>query len=128
MFDKYAIVDGSLRNVSEGGSIVGWAIDTRITYYRGLGLSMVDVALEVDGQAVPISDITITVHGNTYPADGLAEIFDDRWGFNEAATLTVKKNGGLAPGSHSVHFTESLRVSYAPSASVTHDTKSLEVA
>jgi hypothetical protein len=128
MFDKYAIVADSLRNVTSGGEITGYSVDTRITYYRGLGLSMVDVALEVDGKAVPASDITFTVHGNSYPADGMGEVLDDRWGFTEPATLTVRQPGGLASGEHTVHFTEWLRVSYAPAPSETRDTKVLVIA
>lgn len=128
MFDKYVVVEGSLRNESSGGSITGYSVDVRIAYYRGLGLSMVDVALEVDGEPVKVSDITFSVHGNSYPADGMGEILDDRWGFTEAATLTVAKPGGLTPGEHTVHFTEWLRVSYAPAPSETHDTKVLTVA
>ena len=127
MFDKYAIVADSLRNVTSGSGVTGYSVDTRITYYRGLGLSMVDVALEVDGNAVPAGDITFTVHGNSYPADEMGEVLDDRWGFTEPATLTVRKPGGLAPGEHTVHFTEWLRVSYIPAPSETHDTKVLVV-
>lgn len=127
MFDKYAIVADSLQNVTSGGEVTGYSVDTRITYYRGLGLSMVDVALEVDGKAVPISDITFTVHGHSYPAGKMGEVLDDRWGFTEPATLTVRQPGGLAPGEHTVHFTEWLRVSYLPAPSETHDTKVLMV-
>lgn len=128
MFDNYAIVAGSLRNVNSGSEVTGYSVDIRIAYYRGLGLSMVDVALEVDGKAVPTSDITFTVHGNSYPADQMGDVFDDRWGFTESATLTVRKPGGLVPGEHTVHFTEWLRVSYAPAPSETHDTKVLVIA
>ncbi|MFF2050299.1 DUF6379 domain-containing protein [Leifsonia sp. NPDC058194] len=113
MFDKYILVDDTLRNVETDGSVTGYAVDTRIAYYRGLGLSMVDVALTVDGVAVPTEEITFTVHGNSYRADQMGEIFDDRWGFTEPATLSVAVAGGLAPGEHTVTFTEWLRVSYS---------------
>jgi hypothetical protein len=118
MFERYLIVDGSLRNLvddGEGTRLTGYALDVRIGYYRGLGLSMVDVALEVDGDTVRPGDITFTVHGTSYPVPTLPGVLDDRWGFTEDATLSVRRTGGLAPGAHTVRLTEHLRISYAAS-------------
>ena len=42
MFDKYLIVDGSLRNVGPSDAPSGFAFEAKLGYYRGLGLSMVD--------------------------------------------------------------------------------------
>ncbi|BDZ44126.1 C-glycoside deglycosidase beta subunit domain-containing protein [Naasia aerilata] len=127
MFDRYIIVDGSLRNVGDGNP-TGYAIDTRIGYYRGLGLSMVDFDLEVDGEAVPKESITFQVHGHDYPADSLGDVLDDRWGFNEAATLIVDHPGGLPAGEHEVHYRQWLRISYLPTPSQNDDRKVMSVA
>lgn len=125
MFDKYVIVADSLENLADG---TGYQLRGRIPYYRGLGLSMVDVYLTVDGVDVPRSDVTFTVHGNRYPSDEMGDVYDDRWGFTEDAELSVAKSGGLAPGSHEVTLRVALRVSYNPYGSGATDTKTLAVA
>src|SRR5690606_35022145 len=96
--------------------------------YRGLGLSMVDFSLEVDGEPIAKEDITFTVHGNEYPATELGEVYDDRWGFTEPATLTVRRDGGLPAGEHEVHYHQWLRISYLPVPSENDDRKVLTVA
>jgi hypothetical protein len=127
MFDKYVIVDGSLRNVEREGEPVGFCLDARIPYYRGLGLSMVGVDVTVDGETLPRSDVTFSVHGQHYRSDEMDEVFDDRWGFTEPATLSVDRPGGLTPGDHEVTLKVSLRVSYSPNSGAT-DSKRLAVA
>ena len=122
MFNQYVIVDGSLRKTGDG-----FAVDLRIPYYRGLGLSMVDVALSIDGTPVPKDAMRFTVHGREYAMTELEDQVDDRWGFREAATVTVK-DFPLADGSHDVAVTVTLRVSYMPVPSVTSVTKTLQVA
>lgn len=122
MFEKYLLVDDSLRNVDDGTYVTGFCVDVRIAYYRGLGLSMVSADLEVNGERIPREHITFSVHGNSYPLDEMSWILDDRWGFTEAATLTVAHPGGLATGEHTVHLTEWLRVSYG-GVSESHCTK-----
>ena len=128
MFDRYIIVEDTLRNVDADDAVTGYAVDTRIGYYRGLGLSMVDFDLEVDGQTVPKDRITFRVHGTDYPAASLGDVYDDRWGFGEAATLVVDQPGGLSAGKHEVHYHQRLRVSYLPVPSQNDDTKVMSVA
>lgn len=128
MFDRYLLVEDTLKNVEEAGAIVGWSVDTRIGYYRGLGLSMVDVALEVDGQPVPRESIRLRLHGKEYRLTELGDVLDDRWGFGEAVTLFVELPGGLTPGEHEVTFHQWLRVSYLPFPSENHDEKLMSLA
>jgi hypothetical protein len=110
MFDRYIIIEDSLRN-TDGG----FAFDIRMPYYRGLGLSMVeDVTAVVDGHAFPREALTFTVHGNTYTLDELETEYEDRWEFGEPATVTVEHPGGLAPGEHVVANEQRLRISYLP--------------
>jgi hypothetical protein len=116
MFDRHMIVDDSLRNVSgDGGAPTGFAVDVRMPYYRGLGLSMVeDVALTVDGEPCDRAAMTFTVHGNTYTFDEMETEYDDRWEFGEVATVTVERPGGLERGEHTVVNEQRLRISYLP--------------
>ena len=115
MFDKYIIVEDTLRNVAEGGDVTGFQLGVRLPYYRGLGLSMVeDVEVTVDGETAPAEAVSLTVHGNTYRLTELPGIFDDRWEMGEVAIVSVAKAGGLAGGEHAVSVRERLRISYMP--------------
>jgi hypothetical protein len=129
MYDRYLICDDSLRNTGDGtGEASGYEVEIRIAYYRGLGLSMVEgLELTVDGEGVEAEDMAFTVHGNRYELDQLEAEGEDRWGFTERATLTVRRPGGLSVGGHLVSLTERLRISYIPMPSVTTDTKTLSV-
>jgi Domain of unknown function (DUF6379) len=129
VYDKYLLVDGSARTVFAGEAVVGFQVDARIAYYRGLGLSMVeDVSLTVDGTVYSREDTTFTVHGNTYRLDDMESVVDDRWGFTEKATIRVRTKSPIPPGDHIVTLTERLRISYIPLPTVTSDTKTLTVA
>lgn len=115
MFDKYIIVEDTLRNVVKDDDVTGFQLGVRLPYYRGLGLSMVeDVRVTVDGQTAPAGSVSLTVHGNTYKLTELPGIFDDRWEMGEVATVFVERRGGLAPGEHAVAVSERLRISYMP--------------
>lgn len=125
MFDRYLLEEGTLRNVERDGQVVGWSVGARIGYYRGLGLSMIDVALTLDGDPVPRESIHVQLHGNDYPLVGLGDVLDDRWGFTETATLFVDQPGGLRPGEHEVGLEQSLRISYLAIPSVNRVTTRL---
>lgn len=110
MFEKDLIVKGSLRNTD-----AGVAVDLRIPYYRGLGLSMVErVGLAIDGQPVDPESITFAVHGNEYTLAELETAVDDRWGFHEPATVSIHNAGPLTAGDHDVSASVLLRISYLP--------------
>ena len=120
MFEKYVLVDGSLRRAGNG-----FSVDLRIPYYRGLGLSMVNVPeLKVDGEPVDLSQARFSVHGNTYALTDLPDVVDDRWGFREPATLIVPDRP-VPPGEHELSVVVSLRISYLPVPSATRATKTL---
>jgi hypothetical protein len=128
MFDRYIIVDDSLRNVGDGGEPSGFAFEVRMPYYRGLGLSMVeDVAVTVDGRRYAREDIAFSVHGHTYTLDELETEYEDRWEFGEPATVTVKQPGGLGPGEHVVVNEQRLRISYLPWPGGGRDEKRLRI-
>jgi hypothetical protein len=115
MFDRYILVEDSLRNVGDSREPTGFAVEIRMPYYRGLGLSMVEeVAITVDGHRYPRDAVAFTVHGNTYTLAQMETEYEDRWEFGEPATVTVKRPGGLAPGEHVVANEQRLRISYLP--------------
>lgn len=115
MFDSYIIGEGTVRNVEAASEVVGFAFDTRITYYRGLGVSMVEpFEVILDGTAIPREDLRFSLGGRTWTFAELADDFDTRWELTETAVVTVLLPGGLTPGEHELDVTEVLRVSYLP--------------
>jgi hypothetical protein len=125
MYDKHIIYPDSLRN-EQGGA--GWRIGVRLPYYRGQVLSAVeDIALTVDGRKVPREDVHFTVRGKTWTLDELETTYDERWEFSEVAEVSVRQQGGLAPGKHSVTAAVQLRISYLPWSPVTSCTTELSI-
>ncbi|WP_439605070.1 C-glycoside deglycosidase beta subunit domain-containing protein [Shinella sp.] len=129
MFDKYLIVDDSLRNVGPADAPNGFAFEAKLGYYRGLGLSMVEALdVTVDGEAIPREAIRFDEGNGPLSLDEMETAFDRRWPFGASATITVEHSGGLAPGEHKLEFLQRLRVSYMPFPSINSDAKTLTVA
>lgn len=129
MFDTYIIGEGTIRNVESDGAVTGFAFDTRITYYRGLGLSMVEpFEVVLDGVAIPVENLRFTLGDRTWTFAEMAQEFDARWELTETAVLTVLLPGGLAAGEHELQVTEVLRVSYLPFLSRTQTRRRVAIA
>ncbi|WP_136587628.1 C-glycoside deglycosidase beta subunit domain-containing protein [Microbacterium hydrothermale] len=128
MFDRYLLEDDTFANVEVDGEVVGWKIGARIGYYRGLGLSMIELSLAVDGSPVPPESIRLQLHGADYRLSEIEDVLDDRWGFSETVILFVDQPGGLAPGEHEIAFEQSLRISYLAVPSVNRVSRRLALA
>lgn len=128
MFDKYIICENSLRLRSGNGAVTGFSLELRLPYYRALGLSMVEqIALTVDGAAVPIERMTLHVADGAFAVADLASVPDARWGFGEVARLEVDgvTPGAMPEGGHDVQVEQHLRISYLPFTLVGKDRKRL---
>ena len=124
MFDKYLIMENSLRPTE-----TGFAFDARLGYYRGLGLSMIeDLAVTLDGEAQPRTAIFFEQYGKSWSLDAMEEAYDDRWEFGSVATIRVERTAGLSAGEHSLSLKEKLRISYLPFPLFAEDSKTLAVA
>ena len=109
MFDRYIIVEDSLRNV-EGG----FAFDARCGYYRRLILSMVEeLEVTVDGEPVERERVRLRVGDRDWSLEEMREEFAVAWEFGEPARLTVL-GPPLSVGTHRLGLAESLRISYLP--------------
>lgn len=127
-FEKYLIVNDSLKNVVKNGDIIGFELNVNLDYYHGIFLSLVNgFEITVDEDTYTNKDITFTVHNNTYEIDEMQFVRNDRWEFTEPATLTFKKPGGLTKGSHTVDVMEELNISYFPMPVRSRNRKLLEV-
>lgn len=116
MFDTYLIGEGTVHNVVVDGDVIGFAFDTRIAYYRGLGVSMVEpYEVRVDGaEPVPVTDLRFGLGERTWTFAELSRDGDARWELTEVATLTVLLPGGLSAGEHRLDVVQPLRISYLP--------------
>ena len=130
MFDEMIIREGSVRNVVDAdGAVTGFSFATHMPYYRGLGLSMIEVPeVAVDGIAVSEEDLRFTYNGVTRTFAELADVSDVRWELRTFATITVLRDGGLAAGEHEIFVNLRLRVSYLPVLSESRFTRTVTVA
>ena len=130
MFDEMIIREGSVRNVVDAdGAVTGFSFATHIPYYRGLGLSMIEVPeVAVDGVAVNEENLRFTYNGVTRTFAELADVSDVRWELRTFATITVLRDGGLAAGEHEIFVNLRLRVSYLPVLSENRFTRTVTVA
>ena len=130
MFDKHIIGEDSARNVEEDGEVIGFAFDTRIAYYRGLGLSMVEpFEVRVDGgDPVPADRLRFTIDDRTWTFGEMEHDYESRWEMTDTAVVTVLQPGGLPAGRHELDVTEVLRISYLPMLSRTRFVREVEVA
>ncbi|WP_138493358.1 C-glycoside deglycosidase beta subunit domain-containing protein [Paenibacillus pinistramenti] len=116
MFDNYVLSDNSLKNVKKDGKTVGYEMRTRITYYRGIPLSMVhDILVEVDDQPVPRENIRFSLDGELYfTLDEMATVTFYKWEYGQEGIIFVEQEGGLSEGEHKVKLTQVTRVAYIP--------------
>jgi Domain of unknown function (DUF6379) len=112
---KYYLPYRGFKNVRQGSAITGFQLELFSAYYRGVYLTLIeDVEVTVDGETFKRDQIAFSVEGRSYAIDELNNQTDKRWQWNEPATITVKKPGGLKPGMHSVEATAAIRISYMP--------------
>ena len=89
MFDNNVFIAGSCKNVRENNTVTCFELQTNITYYRGIPLSMVEyIKVAVDGQECSPEDLRISV---------------DR-----------EAQGRLPRGTHKVKLTVATRTAYIP--------------
>ncbi|CQR24153.1 hypothetical protein BN1356_00514 [Streptococcus varani] len=126
MFEKYLVNPQGFRNVTKEGKTIGYEVQLRIPYYRGLYMSCVEVVdLTVDGVEVPNEDKLFKVKGDVFKWSELPTVIHHRWAMTEPLTVFLKKDGGLSEGEHTVHGFVSLRISYLPFNNEGDDTKVL---
>lgn len=101
-FDDRVIREDGFYNMTLNGKTVGFNLDLRINYYRGLPLSSVhQIKLTVDGEEIPQDLMLFELNGKFFTVDQLPELYAEYWGIKKAAHLRVY-NGGLEDGIHDV--------------------------
>lgn len=124
MFDKYIIDPATVANTGPADAPTGFSFTTKLGYYRGLGLSMIeDLKVSIDGEALPREAITFDEGQGALTLDEMETAFDRRWPFGAPATITVALPGGFPKGEHKLSLQQRLRISYMPFPSFNNDEK-----
>lgn len=115
MFDNNVFIAGSCANAVVNDVVVGYELQTNITYYRGIPLSMVEfIKVEVDGVEAPVENIRISVDQNDWFTLKEAEtVTTYKWEYGEPLYIRVLGEG-LTAGSHKVKLTVATRTAYIP--------------
>jgi hypothetical protein len=124
MFEKYLIHPSGFRNVKSEGQTVGYEVQLRIPYYRGIPMSCVkEITLTVDDAVVPHESMSFLVKGEWLKYDELPTAVNHRWEMVDTITVFVDQKEGLKAGEHKVKGFVSLRISYQPHPNVGEDEK-----
>lgn len=116
MFDNNVFLAGTCKNVSENGKVTGFELQTNITYYRGIPLSMMEyVHVAVDGEAIPDEAIRVSLDQEDWFTQKEAEtVTTYKWEYGEPLYIRVLREGGLSKGEHQVKLTVAVRTAYIP--------------
>ena len=116
MLEREIIQTRGFKNTrDENGNVTGFEFRIRNAYYRGAWLSLYrpgDVV--VDGVTYPAAETTWIVNGIEYTPEEMLEVEDEQWAIDKAATIRVKKAGGLEMGYHDVAISYRFVMSYIP--------------
>ena len=124
MFDKYIIDADSIANTGPAEAPTGFSFVSKLGYYRGLGLSMVeDLKVSIDGEALPREAIRFDEGEGPISLDAMETAYERRWAFGAPATIHVALAGGFPKGEHRLGLQQRLRISYMPFPSFNTDEK-----
>lgn len=130
MFDNNVFIEGSCKNVKRDDAVFAYEMQTHITYYRGIPLSMVNnIRVTTDGVEVSREDIRCSVDNGEYwfTLDEMKTVVDHKWEYGEPLTVRVLKDGGLPAGKHEVDLNVIVRTAYIPVPLDGHKTRIVEI-
>ncbi len=115
MFDRYIIDPATVHNIGPADAPTGFAFESKLGYYRGLTLSMVEeLTVAIDGEPLPRSAITFDEGNGALTLDEMETAYDRRWAFGALATICVALDGGFPADEHRLSLQQKLRISYMP--------------
>lgn len=128
MFDRFIIDPATLRNTGPTNAPTGFSFASKLGYYRGLGLSMIEeLNVGVDGKVLPRSSIRFDDGKGALTLDEMETAYDRRWPFGAVATISAEFPGGFPSGEHRLSLQQKLRISYMPLPSFNFDEKTVEI-
>ncbi|WP_326512815.1 C-glycoside deglycosidase beta subunit domain-containing protein [Clostridium intestinale] len=116
MFDNNVFLEDSCKNVVENGDIIGYEMQTNITYYRGIPLSMIEyIRVSKDGDVEPLENIRISIDKIDWFTLKEAEtVTSYKWEYGEPLYIRILEEGGLSKGTHKIKLTVATRTAYIP--------------
>lgn len=115
MLERESIQQRGFHNIVEDGKTTGFQFRARSLYYRGLWLSQIkSISVSVDGKEIDNDLMTFSVDGKAYQIEEMKGLGDINWNLLDAAVISVKKDGGLTPGVHTIELTIMHSSSYMP--------------
>ena len=117
MFDTNVFIEGTCKNTEVDGKVIGYELQTNITYYRGIPLSMVnDIKVKVDGVQASREELLCSVDNGKYwfTLDEMETVVNHKWEYSEPMIVRVAKEDGLEKGDHEVELTVTVRTAYIP--------------
>ena len=116
MFDSYVFTENSAKNVVTDTGETAFQVETLITYYRGIPLSMVhDVELVIDGTSVPRAELVISPNSvDWFTLDEATTVTTFRWEYGKPLYVRWLTPGGVPAGVHEVTLRLKIRVAYIP--------------
>lgn len=114
MFDNFLIRPDSLKNDYKDGKAVGFQFAVRIADYRGCFLSLHNgYYLECDGTEYKREVQSFEIHDKGPRSyEELKECVWEHWAYDEEGIVHVAKEGGLAPGRHTIRLQQSILMQY----------------
>lgn len=101
-FEKRVLRQDGFYNLLLNGKQVGFNLDLRINYYRGLPLSSVQkIEVKVDGETIPQELMLLQLREKMFTMSELPNLYREYWGVKMPAHLRIF-NYGLEPGEHDV--------------------------
>lgn len=116
MFDNNVFITGTCKNYSAEGRTVGFELQTNITYYRGIPMSMIEyIRVYDDDVELPNEDIRISVDQiDWFTMKEADTVTSYKWEYGEPLYIRVLKEEGLTPGKHKIRLVVATRTAYIP--------------
>lgn len=116
MFDNNVFKKDTCKNIEENGEVIGYELQTLITYYRGIPLSMVEfIKVAIDEKEAASDKIQISIdREDWFYLSEAATVTTYKWEYGEPLYIRVLKPGGLVKGNHQVKLTVATRTAYIP--------------
>jgi hypothetical protein len=105
MLDNFLIREDSLQNFTEDGKVSGFKFSVRLADYRGCFLSL-------------HNGYYIICDGIEYPGkaprsfEEIKTCIWEHWDYDDEGFVYIQKNGGLAPGKHTIGLQQSVLSQY----------------
>lgn len=87
-FENLVIDENNFYNLKMNNNVIGFNLDLRINYYRGLPLSCLKkLSVTVDGEVIPKHLILFCINGKKFSTEQIPQLFAEYWGINTTVML-----------------------------------------